>query len=97
MAGPCRDCFLYERTGGVCPAARDSYEEDRSAALMEAILTDPARTPAMLDLIQADAERLREEQVVPHEQKALGPALQDLNINPSHKEATDGVPSRADR
>jgi hypothetical protein len=58
----CGGCFLHERTGGVCPAARDpDYDPAAVARRVERIrqaITDEAQHVVSLrELMRGDAER----------------------------------------
>lgn len=59
---PCQGCFLQEqRSGRVCPAARDAHgladlvAQRRAEALHTAILTDAQNVPAFAELVRLDA------------------------------------------
>lgn len=63
---PCHHlaCFLYERTGGVCPTARDAYglhnsaeAERRAERFRVAITQDAQSTVGLNELIALDAAR----------------------------------------
>lgn len=57
---PCEGCFLYERSGGVCPPARETYGvEDAAAAerLRAAVRQDAESAESLAVLAGSDAER----------------------------------------
>ncbi len=59
---PCEGCFLQEqRSGRVCPSARDAYAladleaQRHGEALHAAILADAGRVPGFAELVRRDA------------------------------------------
>jgi hypothetical protein len=56
------DCFLYERTGGVCPMVRDdglaAAEAARQADVLRTLVFAEAHdTPSLIELVRLDAAR----------------------------------------
>jgi hypothetical protein len=57
----CEGCFLRERTGGVCPMAREMVRarspqaQHRAEALHAAILQDAGTMPSFTELVRRDA------------------------------------------
>jgi hypothetical protein len=95
MTVPCHTCFLHQRTGGVCPAARETYQEDRSAELVDAVVHDAENATTLLQLISADAVKELAVQAK-KSRNALGPASLDTLPDSPHKEAIHVFPSRTD-
>jgi len=48
----CAGCFLNERTGGVCPMAREAYGLESMRA---ALRNDPKGAPVLVELVRRDA------------------------------------------
>ena len=58
----CDGCFLRERTGGVCPVAREmgleNHEAQRRAkALHAAVLAEAPNVPRLIELVRQEAEQ----------------------------------------
>jgi hypothetical protein len=84
----CLGCFLHERTGGVCPAARDLEAERRAEELRVAVRQDARTILSLSDLVCRDAERHRSTHTLPAVPLAeLTPATDQPTNSDSRKEA----------
>jgi hypothetical protein len=100
----CGGCFLYERRG-VCPAARDAYDLQNSAAaerraeqFRQAVTQDAQRTVTLTELVRADAQRQHPARLLPTSSLlALPKAAAERTAHDSRKEAIHVVASRAPR
>jgi hypothetical protein len=95
----CGGCFLYERRG-VCPAARDAYGLQNSAAaerraeqFRQAVAQDARLVVSLAELVQAEAERPSAASLVGPAQPLL-PAAGSMPTDP-RKEAVHVFAARS--
>jgi hypothetical protein len=97
----CSGCFLYERTGGVCPMVHGdglaAAEAGRQAAVLRAlVLAEAPDVPSLTELVRLDAARSVGALRVPS-RLALPAATAQRIPDDSRKEVTRAALSRSSR
>jgi hypothetical protein len=98
----CSGCFLHERTGGVCPMARDggfaAVEALRQAAVLRTlVLAEAPDVPSLIELVRLDAAALPSGAQRTPSPLALPAATAQPIHTDSRKEATRVALSRSPR